>query len=80
MSPAGLRLLVNLRRTLDDLTDPTAAKEFSTPRRNRCGANRFHRDRTIMNASERNLYSGEPVHRSWDATSPRAWIFWTAGL
>ena len=41
MTPAGLRLLADLRRSLHDPPDPTAATEFGSSHRNRRGANRF---------------------------------------
>ena len=45
MTPAGLRLLADLRRSLHDPPDPTAATEFGSSHRNRRGANRFRRHR-----------------------------------
>ena len=45
MTSAGLRLLQDLRRSMHDPPNPTAATEFGTTHRNRHGTNRFHSHR-----------------------------------
>ena len=47
MTPAGLRLLQDLRRSVHDPTDPTAATKVGSTHRHRSGAHRFCRRHRI---------------------------------